>query len=581
MTDIAWPPWWERVGSRIPFWRREGLLLFPLGIIAVVSANASTIESGVDFLGWVLAALAGAACGLVFIGLFPIPFTQRDIPRLGPAAVIVAASGTGAVFALGVAWAARLLGLPDSDPLWWRVLGSAIVIGWFAIVLTLSLDARSRLKQRRSQLVDEAIALESARMSTTAIGEEIHKAVTDEVQLALASARGAFGSQVTDAETIAAFARWPQVAADLRATAAETVRPLSRQLWESASGDVDRPRPLSLLAYVVNHQPLRPLSVSVLFALGQVSPLLQQGADAASLVELIAGIAAIFMVMAPANWLMRIAPRQHALVFVSAALLLQVPVVLAYLTGTDEGSSAGSPAGMVATVIAGLIVILATSTFGAIRGLTQARLDTIATQIDGAFVESMSRSLALAHVLREASAIVHGSVQARLLGCAIAIEDAGMKKDPEQFSAALSRALDALENPLVNLGRPAATSLEDELSRRRELWEGLCDVTYSVSADVPVLPPATVLDCGRIVEEGISNAARHGDAQHVNVTIDSPTTLHEARSLRITITDDGHGLSTAPPRPGLGLRMVQSVAQSWELTTEQGITTLTVHVPLA
>ncbi|HAN72208.1 MAG TPA: hypothetical protein DCQ36_11570, partial [Actinobacteria bacterium] len=146
MTETAWPPWWERVGSRIPFWRREGLLLFPLGIIAVVSANASTIESGVDFLGWVLAALAGAALGLVFIALFPIPFTRRAIPRLGPVAVIVAASGTGAVFALGVAWAARLLGLPDSDPLWWRVLGSAIVIGWFAIVLTLSLDARSRLK---------------------------------------------------------------------------------------------------------------------------------------------------------------------------------------------------------------------------------------------------------------------------------------------------------------------------------------------------------------------------------------------------------------------------------------------------
>lgn len=282
-----------------------------------------------------------------------------------------------------------------------------------------------------------------------------------------------------------------------------------------------------------------------------------------------------------ALWLMRVAPRKHAVVFVSAALLLQIPVVLVYIAGTDEGSSASSPTGMVATVIAGLIIILATSTFGAIRGLTQARLDTIATQIDGAFVESMSRSLALAHVLREASAIVHGSVQARLLGCAIAIEDAGLKKDPEQFSAALSRALDALENPLVNLGRPAATSLEDELSRRRELWEGLCDVTYSISADVPVLPPATVLDCGRIVEEGISNAARHGDAQHVNVTIDGPTTLHEARSLRITITDDGHGLSTSPPRPGLGLRMVQSVAESWELTTEQGITTLTVHVPLA
>jgi signal transduction histidine kinase len=319
----------------------------------------------------------------------------------------------------------------------------------------------------------------------------------------------------------------------------------------------------------------------VLFALGQVSVLLQQGVDAASLVTLITGIAVIFLVMTPADALMRAAPRQHTLVFVTAALLLQVPIVLAYIIGIDEGAAAGSPTGVVTTVIAGLIVILATSTFGAIRGLSQARLDTMASQIDVAFVESMSRSMTLAHVLREASAIVHGSVQARLLGCAIAIEDAGQKKDPEQFSAALARALDALENPMMNLGRPAATSLEDELARRGELWEGLCNVTYSISPDITTLSPVTVLNCGRIVEEGISNAARHGDAQHVNITIDGASTREGTPALRITITDDGHGIPASPPRPGLGMRMIQSVADSSELTTKKGITTLTVLLPLA
>ena len=582
MTDTAWPPWWERVATRLPFWRREGLLLVPLGIIAVVTANAARIDSGTVLIKWLLASLIGAFCALAFTAVFPIPFSRGLIPSFGPLAVIATAAGTGAIFAVGVAWAADLLGLPNIDPLWWRVLGSAIIIGWFALVLTLSLDARSRLRQRRTQLADEAIALESARLSTTAIGEEIHKTVSDDVHSALATARGAFGRPLTDEETSDAFTRWPQIASELRATASDTVRPLSRQLWESASSNAERPRPLSLLDYVIHHQPMRPFSVSVIFALGQVSSILQPGTDVRSIVGLAIGITLIFVTMSLANFVMQVAPSKHALVFVSAALLLQVPVVLTYLAGVNwvtVGAETGSAAGMVATIIAGLIIILATSTFGAIRSLTQARLDEIAVQIDQAFVESAARSLALAHVLREASAIVHGAVQARLLGCAIAIEDAGMKKDPEQFSAALARALDALENPLGSLGRPPATSLKDELSRRCELWEGLCEVTYSISDDIPDLAPTTVLDGGRIVEEGISNAVRHGDALLVKVAVDCETT-GGSTALRITVTDDGRGVSDPPSRSGLGLRMIQTVANSWSLATELGHTTLTVRLAL-
>ena len=218
MTDADWPPWYERVATRLPFWRNEGLLLFPLGIIAVVAANASSIESGVDLLGWALAALVGAALSVLFIGLFPLPFTRGETPRLGATAVIAAAAGTGAIFALGVSITARVLGLPDPDPLWWRVLGSAIIIGWFAIVLTLALDARSRLRRQGDHLVDEAIALESARLSTSAIGEEMHRAVTEEVETALTTARESLGDRTTDAAAAAEFARWPQIAAELRAT---------------------------------------------------------------------------------------------------------------------------------------------------------------------------------------------------------------------------------------------------------------------------------------------------------------------------------------------------------------------------
>jgi len=442
-------------------------------------------------------------------------------------------------------------------------------------------DLDEAIARQGDHLVDEAIALESARLSTSAIGEEMHRAVTEEVETALATARESLGDRTTDAAAAAEFARWPQIAAELRATAAETVRPLSRQLWDSAPGDLHRPRPWSLLAYIVNRQPLRPLAASTIYALGQVSTLLQQEASPAALTGTVIGVAEIWIIMTIANVLMRRAPRYHALLFISAALLLQLPVVLSYLAEAAGGTDAGSVTGMVATVIAGLIVILATSAFGAVRGLTQARLDSIAIQIDSSLVESTARSRALAHVLREASAIVHGAVQARLLGCAIAVEEAGQNKDPEQFSAALARARIALEYPLESLGRPAASSLLDELIRRRELWDGLCDVTYSIADDVPELPTSTVADCGRIVEEAISNAVRHGDAQHVSIVAEVEADPYADRYLRISITDDGNGVAAEPQRLGLGLHMIESVAESWELTTAQARTTLAVRVALA
>ncbi len=54
------------------------------------------------------------------------------------------------------------------------------------------------------------------------------------------------------------------------------------------------------------------------------------------------------------------------------------------------------------------------------------------------------------------------------------------------------------------------------------------------------LPSETISACGRVIEEGIANAVRHGEAQHVDVSIDAVD--RPTRPLRLTIVDDGHGL---------------------------------------
>lgn len=579
MTESAWPPWPERVAAARAAWRSEGLILIPLGVIAVLTSQAGSIGSWRELLGWTLVGLGGVAVGALCLAALAVPFHtlfwRASGARMHAFLVISAAALAGAAFGVGI-WAfARALDLDDVDPLWWRVIGSAIIVAWFEIVFALAMDARARLRRRQDALIDEALALESARLTTSSLIDELRAEVTQEVNRGLIDAREQVPRATSPDETDALLARWPEVAAELRDAAAQTVRPLSRRLWESAPGPPTPPRPWSLLAYVVSHQPLRPVAVSTLYVLGSGATAIRESSLPSGFIQLAVGVLIIVTVMGVANTVMRRAPRWHVTVFIGTALLLQIPVVAAYALSAREGDSPDSAAGTVATVIAGLVVIVATSAFGAVSRLSAQRLDAMATELNQEFIAATARSEYLAGLLREAGGIVHGSVQSRLLGSAMAIEEAGRNRDPEKFSAALTRALEALENPVPTLGRPRASTLLDELARRSELWGGLCEVTYEVGVDVTDLAPDTVDAIGRITEEGIANAVRHGGAQHVRITVE-PVGTAAPTSLRLTIRDDGDGLVSAQPAPGLGLQMIHTLSSSVALTNDGAGACLTV-----
>jgi hypothetical protein len=581
VTESAWPPWPERVAAARPEWRSEALILIPLGVIAVLTSQAGTISTWRDLLAWSLVGLGGVVVGSLCLAALSIPFRtlfwRVRAPRSRALLVIMTAATTGAAFGVGIWIFARVLALDDVDPLWWRILGSAVIVTWFEIAVALSLDARTRLRARQEALIDDALALESARLTTTSMLDELQAEVTQEVNLGLTEVRARLPRITSPDEADALLTRWPEVAAELRGAAAQTVRPLSRRLWESAPGAPERPRPWSLVAYVVSHQPLRPLAVSTLYVLGSGAAAVRESSLVSGIIQFAVGVLIIVAVMGVANAVMRRVPRWHTAVFIGAALLLQVPVVAAYALPPPSDATPDSFVGMLANVIAGLVVIMATSAFGAVSQLSAQRLDAMAAELNREFIEATARSQSLAGLLREAGSIVHGAVQSRILGSAMAIEEAGRNRDPEQFSAALTRALDALENPVPTLGRPRASTVLDELSRRSGLWEGLCEVEYLVGADVTNLAPETIDAIGRITEEAIANAVRHGGAQHVVVTLNVDTETTESPGLLLVISDDGKGPSPADAVAGLGMQLINSLAASSSLQRAGVRTLLTVR----
>ena len=78
-----------------------------------------------------------------------------------------------------------------------------------------------------------------------------------------------------------------------------------------------------------------------------------------------------------------------------------------------------------------------------------------------------------------------------------------------------------------------------------------------------------------IVAEAVSNAVRHGGAQHVQIAV----ALVDERTVEVDVVDDGTGLAT-PAGVGLGTTQVDMSALSWDFTGGPGENRLRAELPL-
>jgi signal transduction histidine kinase len=67
-----------------------------------------------------------------------------------------------------------------------------------------------------------------------------------------------------------------------------------------------------------------------------------------------------------------------------------------------------------------------------------------------------------------------------------------------------------------------------------------------------LVPSAGALHVVRVLQEALQNAARHGRASEIRIDV-----AVDAATLTLRVEDDGDGLPTSPPRPGMGLSTMQ------------------------
>ena len=129
---------------------------------------------------------------------------------------------------------------------------------------------------------------------------------------------------------------------------------------------------------------------------------------------------------------------------------------------------------------------------------------------------------------------------------------------------------------LDDLGLDAALGWQvREFGRRHDI-----PVTLNIDADLSNLPDQYRTNLYRIVQEALTNCARHSQAKSVTITI-----AYKTGDLRLVVADDGVGITRpANPSGGLGLVGIQERARELRGTvrvdsTPGRGTSLTVSVP--
>lgn len=539
--------------------------LYILVAAAVLVSNRANID-GSNWLRWLALSLITSALCTGFTALaWRLNQTKRNGLPMTLGASLLTASVIGGAFTLTVAIGSNALGLETTQPLGNQLVIDFTVIAVGAFLLITWVAKITERNTKRAELLDEATSLYLARADAAEISDRIQLILSNSVDDALAPARAAIDSQLVDQGQHLVAEKWQAIASNLRATADQTVRTFSKDLWRQATA-ADKPvTAVRILRDIINNQPFQVGLIVLIYLITAPGDVIQNLGFLVGAFNLLSGVISIVLVLGGANALMKRAPKYHALIFVSATLLLQTLGLTMWVWRDIWSDTPYTLVDFIVSGLFGVVWIFLTSGVGSLRKFRAQTEENFELELGQDFLATAAANRRLAQLARESARILHGSVQTRLIACAIAIERAAETSDTEAFLRAMNEARHVLAaTPLSDPALP--TSLADEVARKVGLWSGLCAIDvhiYGADSTTTREPsPPTIRDVGRVVEEGLSNAIRHGSATNARVSI----TLTD-ESVAIRIEDDGSGLAATARSgaPGLGSSLLDNLTNQWRL----------------
>lgn len=516
-------------------------------LVQVASPGLTTQQLGIV----ILASVASAGGAIAFGALMALLLRRLPaawLPLATPVAEAFSGAAAGVVLVAVTSYAGIALMLPS----WMAVLVPAIAAPWMLAAFSTVDRVRHEVLLERTELVREAHDLMVATSTQAGVVADIRMSIITAVDSELATARSDVELQLAALET-AAPAPDSDGATSLFVLTDRSLRPVMTALQQGEPATPTRNVAASIYA-IIRTQPFHPLVLVGIYVITSLPTAWVKLGPLAAVVEMTLGSFVILVVLSCANAIMRKARWRHDVVFITAFAILQVPTI--WVTIIDASSIATGVVSSILTVLLSGALVLLISALGSWRERQEQAQSAFRGLLDEERIESLARAQVAAEVAREAAQHLHGAVQARLAACAVAMETAARSGDVEAYRTSLMQAHAALSSPVFSDPTSDQLPLPAALASVMSPWSGFVETTLHIA---PELTDVASTEAEHIVEEGITNAVRHGRAHTVDIRLE----VHGDRVL-VTIDDDGTGLGSNGP--GLGSRMIDRLTNgSWEL----------------
>lgn len=451
----------------------------------------------------------------------------------------------------------------------------SIVLGvaWYCVLIVI-LDLRDAAGR-----IMAAQLVEQAQLDHVAVQQdEIASAIEREIRKELEVGRERVGALRRDVERTNSEEVY-EMAATLREVADVRVRALSHRIGRR-SGDADlRPGLWAIARTTWQTQKLRPIELGVSIFAIFIIPESETFGVVRGGGLLLVGVAALMLIMQIGNYALVKLPDRRPWVLSCVFILLQVNTYLANLVRNHWVEGHVTAPYFVAQVLLSALFVLVSAAVPLWRS-SRLRISPLFTEsIDRAARDAYVRNEQMVLVARRAAHLLHGEVQSRLHACAMSIDAARDSNDIAAVTRSLEEAQRVLGSRLVLQGHEQRSHviLADEVARKVKLWKGLVDIDCRFDSGASTQTGEAAIAVGRVVEEGIANAVRHGHAARIEISI-----VLEADRLLVTVRDDGDGISRSvlDQSRGLGLSAVEHLSRGvWSLEESDGRTVLIAAVP--
>lgn len=458
-----------------------------------------------------------------------------------------------------------------------RVVTFTVLSILVSITATLIFDFFSHWHKTRDSLIEariQTILLEKSRID---FYRQTQLQMTNGVKSELQNANPGLLTQINLSAGDSLLPYASKIANTVADFSVDVLRPLSHALWHMASKTIPRVTLRQIFKTILTRQPINTVALVIFFLITVSTDTLVTIGLGKGATFLLVSAAIIVSVGSIINRLMRKFYQYHAGLFVGTFIIFQILTLVSNIVQPKIGMPSVAPTFFFTQVVTSAILLLVTSALGAWKSANTATTEQLANEIKEDQLVAIALSRKTSEHARDLAGTLHGAVQTRLTACSLMIDRAIQENDNLALNLALLEAVSVLQTPILQDEK--VQTLSEEIERKVALWQGLCQIDVQIDVQIDESVHESIglqaRDIGRVVEEAISNAIRHGAATEMKLVVSS------GLQNSILIQLDDNGLQPSNKFAGVGSAIfTQTTHNNWSLLRTEFGNRLVATVPI-